>query len=311
MNVVAARPLKQLAEVRVRTVLAASSLAAAMALSLVFYGTAVNLVVLALVEALLMFALVCIGPHDLVRTAAATRAPMALALAALGYLVIAYRLTLSPDNSFAPSWVLASAPLAFIGAALIARHSRERRALTAAVFALVLALALNSCVRLLLLGERAHEPLADANGYGSLIYLVWIPFVHFHLSRGWRGESANARRELLVAGISIVMLLALLATQSRTSVLLVSMALLCWTMIVVFRRVAWRALAVQWVAAAVAVLVWRIFSAGTVAAAEHGLEFGGGLTVRYELIHAAFSMLTAHPLGIGIFCFPLLYPTFR
>jgi O-Antigen ligase len=297
-------------DVPARLVVAASLLVVALALSLVFYGTAINLLILAMADAALLCALAFVGPRGIVDAFSATRGAMIWSVAALFYLVLAYRLSLSPDNSFAPSWVLAAGPMAFIGAASVRRDARVSRALTLAVVSVVTLLATNSCVRFLLYGERAHEPLNDSNGYASLIYLVWIPLVHFYLVRCWRGEPGSRLWQPLVIGASFVMLLALLATRSRTSALIVAVAVVLWMILVVVRRLSWRPLLIQLCVAAGAVAV-SIVCSTTSASVERGLEFGGGLMVRIELIRAALAMLVQYPLGVGVFGFPLLYPSFR
>src|SRR5262245_10820790 len=165
---------------------AASLLLIAMALSLVFYGTAANLLILALVIACLLASLVCIGPSRLMDQLATNPSGFALAFTILGYLAVAYRLSISPDNSFAASWVLAAGPIAFISGSVVARNESVLRALSLALVVFVIVMALNSCVRFVVLGERAHQPMIDPNNYAALLYLVWIPLTHSHLSRVWQ-----------------------------------------------------------------------------------------------------------------------------
>ena len=68
------------------------------------------------------------------------------------------------------------------------------------VIALVVALAAISDVRFVLFGERAHQPLVDPNNYAALMYLVWIPLVHRHLSRA---AGATIRRHAFGMDLSL------------------------------------------------------------------------------------------------------------
>jgi O-antigen ligase len=289
---------------------AATLLVIAVMLSFVFYGTGANLLILALVIACLLASLVCIGPSRLADQLATNRGGFALALAILGYLTVAYRLSISPDNSFAASWVLAAGPLAFICGSAVTRHDAVRRALTMALVLLVVAMAANSCVRFVLFGERAHQPMIDPNNYAALIYLVWIPLAHSHLSRVWQKIPTPRLLHGLFAASTFILILAVFATRSRTSLLVVAGAFVVWLAIVAVRRASSKWLLVHLCAAGVA---WCVAIGATVVAdaSIRGLEFGTGVSVRHELIRAALVMFTQHPLGIGVFCFPLLYPRFR
>jgi hypothetical protein len=286
-------------------------LAAAFVVSLVFYGTAVNLVVLAVVVALLLLALGCVGPGGIEELLQSNRAGFALACAALAYLIIAYRLSLSPDNSFAPSWVIAALPMAFICGLAVSRQPAALRLTTLSFAAPIIALATMSSVRFVVWGERAHEPMIDSNHYATLMYLVWIPLVHRHLTSGWRRDSMTAVEHRLTVASSFVLLLSIIATYSRTSQLIVVGAFVAWALIAAIRHLAWRRLILHVVIALVACIVAFAASVVNEAAASKGIEFGGGAAVRQELIRAAFAMLAQYPLGIGVFCFPLLYPSFR
>ncbi len=114
-----------------------------------------------------------------------------------------------------------------------------------------------------------------------------------------------------IVASSFVLLLSIIATYSRTSQLIVAGAFVVWALIAAVRRLAWRRLIVHVGVALAACVVALAASAVNQAAASKGLEFGGGVSVRQELIRAALAMLAQHPLGIGVFCFPLLYPSFR
>jgi O-antigen ligase len=295
---------------RVSLFVAATLLVIGMLLSLVFYGTAANLLILGLVIACLLAALVCIGPSRLADQLATSPSGFALALAILGYLTVAYRLSISPDNSFAASWVLAAGPIAFICGSVVTGHGSVRRALTLALVVIVAAMAANSCVRFVLFGERAHQPMIDPNNYAALMYLVWIPLAHSHLSRVWQKVPTPPLLHGLFAASTFILILTIFATRSRMSLFVVAGAFVVWLAIAVLRRVPVKWLLVHLCAGG---LAWCV-AIGATAVADasiRGLEFGTGLSVRHELVRAALVMFAQHPLGIGIFCFPLLYPRFR
>ncbi len=293
-----------------RSLAAAILLALALILSLAFQGTAANLVYVALVAAALLAALISVGPDAIAARLNANRWGFALALAMLGYLIVAYRLSISYDNSFAPSWVLAAVPLAFISGSAVMQNRAASRALTVTISTVVIALAAVSCVRFVLLGERAQQPLVDPNNYATLMYLVWIPLAHRYLAQGWRGESTGRAQHTWVIVASFLLVLSIVATRSRTALVIVAGALAVWALIAAICRVGWQRLLAQLGIVALALLVAVLVNTLTDVPVK-GVEFGGGLAVRSELIHSALAMFAQHPMGIGVFCFSLLYPSYR
>jgi O-antigen ligase len=293
-----------------RFIAASIFLALAAVVSLVFQGTAANLLYLAATAASLLVALSCVGTGAILQRLDANRWGFGLVLAMLGYLVVAYRLSISPDNSFAASWVLAAAPLAFIAGSAVMRNSAATRVLTTSTSTLVIALAAVSSVRFVLLGERAQQPLVDPNNYATLMYLVWVPLAHRYLAQGWRGEPTALVRHSWVLASSFVLVLAIIATRSRTALLIVGGALAVWVLVAAVRRTAWARLLVQLGVVGLAIVVALAVNMFTDVPTK-GLEFGGGLSVRYELIRSALAIFAQHPLGIGVFCFSLLYPSHR
>ena len=293
-----------------RLVGAASLLALAFVVSLAFQGTAANLVYVALVAAALLAALVCVGSNAIAVRSNANRWGFALALAMLGYLAIAYRLSISPDNSFAPSWVLAAGPLSFIAGLVVVQNPAALRTLTIAISSVVIALAAISCIRFIVFGERAQQPLVDPNNYATLMYLAWIALAHRYLAQGWRAEPTARFQHALVLVSSFLLVLAIIATRSRTALVIVAGAIVVWMLIAMFRRAAWGRLLAQLGTVSLAVLVAIGVNMLTDAQAK-GLALGGGLAVRSELIHSALAMFVQHPMGIGVFCFSLLYPSHR
>jgi O-antigen ligase len=294
------------ADSRRRLTAAALLLTLAMALSLLFQGP----IYLGLTAAALLGALVCMGPSAISQEVESNARAFAVALTMLGYLTVAYRLSIRPESSFSASWVLAAAPLAFIGGSAVVRNATAWRVLTISISSLVIALAAISCARFVLLGERAQQPLADPNNYAALAYLIWIPLAHQDVARSWRGEPTTAVRSACVLTCSFVLVLAIIATGSRTGMMIVGGVFAVWMAVAAIRRVGWRGVLAQAGVSGLAVVV--AFAVTTLADAPvKGLEFGGGMSVRQELIRSALAMFGQHPFGVGVFCFPLLYPSYR
>ena len=286
-------------------------LTAAFLMSLAFYGTGANLFVLCLVVATLLAALVAIGPTRLFELAGPYRFGFAVALAMLSYIAVAYRFSLSADNSFVASWVLSTGPIAFLCGLHISGNSAARRNLVLALVVIVVLFAANSAVRFVVIGERAHQPMLDPNNYATLLYLVWIPVAHWHLCREWSDSPMSATQRMAMFSGAFVIVLAIVATRSRTAMLIVVGALFVWLITAVWKRVSLKVLLGYALATGLAWLVGVAVAAANVDSSQKGLEFGSGLAVRRELIASALSMFVQHPLGVGVFCFPMLYPRYR
>jgi hypothetical protein len=293
-----------------RATLGATLLALAWLLSFFFFGTGVNLAMLACVSAVMLLAIGFVGATNILEAFGRNPLGLGLALSALAYLVVIYRLSLSPDNSFAPSWVLAASPLAFLCGTAVASVDGLRRAMTLGIGALVVMLAVNSSVRFVVLAERAFQPLLDANNYGTLMYLIWIPLVHRTLLQQWRSGTSDRGQRIVGLLASFFLLLTIFATRSRTSALIVVGSFAFWAALTQLKHLSWGPLLKQIGVAALAFVTWETASTAH-GVQPRGIEFGGGMSVRMELLHSAFAMLEQHPFGTGVFCFPLLYPTFR
>ena len=109
---------------------------------------------------------------------------------------------------------------------------------------------------------------------------------------------------------TFALVLALIATRSRTALLIVLAVLLVWLVLALFKRVSPKLLLAH---AGVVGLAWvvSVAAAALTDAPQKGLGFGGGLSIRSELLSSAFQIFEQHPLGVGIFGFPLLYPSVR
>ncbi len=148
----------------------------------------------------------------------------------LGYLVVAYRLSIRPENSFAASWVLAAAPLAFISGSAVMQNAMAWRVL----HDFDLGVGDRTRCRVLRHGSCCSVSVRisrwlDPNNYATLMYLVWIPLVHRYLAQGWRGARDDlAYRHALVLASSFILVLAIIATRSRTALVIVGVAFALW-----------------------------------------------------------------------------------
>ena len=276
-----------------------------------FYGAGINLVVLLAAMGLLLFAFALSG-RDALRQFASQPLPIGLALGFLTALFVCHQFARVPEVSLAPSWVLASLPVAF----LVVRglDLSSQRLLRVGFVGIGIAFASVSTVRFLALDERAQLPLADATTYGILLYLVWIPWVHGQLGRGWRGEQPG---KLAQAGRyvgSLVLLVGLFATASRACALVVLAALCFWLLIAWVRGMGSRGVAIQ---IGLALCAWLLVAyqstvpdalVTTVASGD----LSSGLATRAAMLGSAWQMFLAEPwLGVGVFGFSVLYPSHR
>ena len=273
-----------------------------------FAGLGSHFVLLFGVSGLLLTAISLLATNALPEAAVASRYLFGLAALALVVLVVNVQTSVSKDSSFAPAWVLAALPMSLVVArSLDAEHAASvGRGFTAivAVFATI------SCVRLVLFGERASLPLVDPNNYASLLYLAWIPFVHARIAWAWVQAPSTRERAVEALG-SFLFLVALFATQSRTAVVIVAIALGAWFAIGVFKR---QRLGPPLVHAAIAgaALATVLLSSPHDLVASRVATVGAGVDVRLDLLRAALHMYVDHPFqGIGVFCFSLLYNAYR
>ncbi len=300
-------------QIDIRQLIALAMLLMAFLASLFFYGTGVNLVVLLGVVGSLMVSVSVLWPEELLHGFLRNRGFWA-ALIALGYLGISYNWSISQDSSFAPTFVIAALPLVFIIAISLGPDVREF--LISATTAIVLLFAVISVVQFLMSGERAHKPLADPNNYATLLYLCWIPLVHRHISRCWldpRGGSLLKRRLFdWVLIPSLIFLIAIFATYSRAAAVIVTVSFFVWVCIGMVRGYSLLPILVH---AAAAVFAYIFVTVASPVGIENVAQVGAvsqGLEERLALIQSALQMLKQSPLlGIGIFCFPLLYPVYR
>ena len=293
--------------------------------SLFFYGTGLNLSVLLLAAVFLMMSLSSLGLHRLFATLRQDRGGQ-VGLLAVAYLSVSYHWSVSPDNSFAATWVLVALPLTYLIVRSL-KDSLRRQSLLWMMIA-VLVLALNSLIRFLVFGERAHQPMTDPNNYAALMYMGWIVLVHYSLSQQWlkneRGGSIPIfpcqtgpwmSGKWLQAGFllaSFVLAFSAFATYSRAAVVVVAVALLIWLVLALARRYSLGPLLIHIALAMSAYVLVLTLNTTNIDAVTEVDKFSQPLEERLALIGSALQMFPQNPVfGIGIFCFPLLYPAYR
>jgi O-antigen ligase len=231
-----------------------------------------------------------------------------LCLYALAVLTVAYQVvSISADNSFAMSWVLAVPVIWY----LVYAANPQRRWLRIALVVSVCVFAVHSAIAYLVWGERAYQPFGDPNHYASLLYLVWIPLAHVTLQRSWQG--ATELRWLLPSHLLLfTLVLAIIATGSRVGMTIVAAALFGWLLLVLLRRLSVVPLLGLYASAATALLVWWLALPDSVPPVFDGEYFNTGVGIRASLNLATLEIMRAAPLlGHGVFTFPMLYPLFR
>ena len=292
-----------------RSLVAASFLVAAFVTSLFFHGTGDNLVALVAAATLLLLAVTSVGTERLCAAVAGAPGPSILAGATLVVLVLNFQWSLSKDTSFGAAWVLAGLPISF----LIARglDGERRQWLAHALIGCGVLLAAISFFRLLAFGERARLPLTDPNNYATLLYLLWIPWVHQALVRRWRGEPRNLAATSVEVGCSFLLVAGVFATQSRTALLIVGVALILWFAIALYRKLSLSAPMLHTVAAALAMASVLLASPPDFVA-NRVASLGIGVSVRLDLMLSGWHMYVDHPVtGVGAFCFGLMYSAYR
>jgi len=273
-----------------------------------YYGVGANLVVLLTSTGCLLLALAVLGPTRLAVTLRAKDWGVWLSLWVLLVLVVSHLyFSISPENSYAASWPLASIPLFY----LAYRSLGVRRWLAGGVVCCVVAFAIVSVVRFLVTGQRAYEPLNDPNGYATLLYLVWIPFAHRLLLTAWSGAGSWTRWHVAGYAVCAVVALALFATYSRAGTLMIAGALAGWLALALRRRLdlkPWLALAA---CAGVALAVQMALSDQLTGKLSID-SISRGVDVRGAMNEAGWQMFLERPLtGTGVFTFVLRYPLYR
>ncbi len=229
-------------------------------------------------------------------------APM-LALTSLGYLLFVYQWSISADTSIVPTWSVALLPLTVLVVTNVARQ--PLRWLLAALFLTALVIAVVAAFRFVAFAERATLPLIDANNFATLMYLAWIPFVHVYVGRA---GCATAWQHTAAVAVTIVMMIALFAAESRAGSAIVAVAVAAWMLLAVLGKVPWRPVAAICAGVIAAYLIVRV---GVSAGDPSGISIervGDGVDVRTAMVKAAWEMFREHPFtGVGLAAFRLFY----
>ena len=277
------------------------------ALVCIFYGADVNLIIF-LFAVLALLAGLSVVVLPLAAQVIATPRVFGVVALALAGLLISYQFSLSRDSSFVATWVVALTPLTF----LLARGMGGSVArLQLAITITVLMFAALSLWQLLASGTRASLPLTDPNNYGALLYLILLPWMHRYFLSSSRTNGPRLGSHFFQQGVFFVLLCALMATQSRVSMLVVALALGIWGGLCVARRLRWRPVLVSGVLA-LGAYFFVVSVSGTFGEPARSFDLGTGLVARGALIRSAMAMYGDHALtGIGIFVFPLMYRQLR
>ena len=272
-----------------------------------FYGAASNVVVFLAAVAALMTGVSFVGTSALAD--GLRRYPAISSLLALFFfaLAVSYQWSLSKDSSFLPSWTLALVPITFL---LVRALGSWRSRVYVIVSLTVLGFALISLWNLLLHNEIAGLPLTDRNNYGSFLYLTLIPWMYVYLRRQAEGGVNNWPLHITAYTAAFVMFMATFATQSRTAVVIVFVALVLFlTLTLLSRKSVIPVLGFGILGIAAFFLAASFVSVQT----SYGTQsLGAGTSVRLLLMDAALSIYRDNPLtGAGVFVFPLVYRTIR
>lgn len=144
------------------------------------------------------------------------------------------------------------------------------------------------------------------------MYLAWIPLTHHHLRRQWSSGPAPWIRQAPYFAASVVLLAALLASDSRAALMIVIAALAVWLGIAVAGRRRLGALGGHGLCLLVAFLLVQLSAGVDWSQGATSESVGRGLSVRLDLIKSALAMYADRPFtGVGVFGFSLLYPMYR
>ena len=220
-------------------------------------------------------------------------------------LVLLYQLSQSADNSFGLTWMWCISVVAYL---LLASASAEQRNRAwAGVLLVIAATAVISIWNFFVNDLRAAWPVGDPNNYASLLYLVWVPWLHHQLV----GYTTNRRWAfgLVFSGIASV---AMYTTESRAGAGLVLLAFVVWVLLAITQKVSLRPV-IAHLATTVGIFTMCVLTLGAQGVAATGnSSIEGGIGVRLQLALAALNLVPEHPLtGFGLNAFSALYAARR
>lgn len=285
-----------------RTMFALLCGTAAFVLTLLFYGVATNLVMLATAASLLAAGLIAKGvPKELPQS---TLLKTLLATLVLTYVQL---FSMSPDSSFPVVWIFG---LAVLGSMYALGLGDAQRLLWKGVASVVLLLAALSAFRLISTGDRPGAPLTDHNNYAALLYVVLFPIAHSLLLKAWSGKQDGT----WWAGLFAIALLSFViaGTGSRAALLVLCGAATFWIVFTLSNRLSFWPLFLVLASGLFGVTCFEAAMKPEVMAAPGVESLAGGVSIRATLIDAALQMYRGHELtGIGPLVFPLLYRQVR
>ena len=293
--------------------------------ALLFYGPSYNLLFAWVASLSSCGALLLAGPA---RFAAAWRShSVAVPLSCIIIVLLFVQHILfaqSPETSYPVVWIIAGAPIACLtwlvwsaGDAVPGLSARVplHFVLPAALAAVLAVIAL---VRFVGWNVRPHDPLVDASGFGTLMYLAWVPAAHHWLVGAVAQQSGQGQRWRLGTGDWLMMLLAgvvlivLFATASVACAGLLGCIMLAWSVLALRGRVCWRRLLMLVVIAGAAYGYTYSQSPALQTSMDGGLVEDAATEQRMLLVAAALNMLEASSLnGSGLFSYAAGYAQLR
>jgi O-antigen ligase len=223
-------------------------------------------------------------------------------------LVITHQYAISPEDSLAVSFTIAIAPLFLLLSIALSSKPQAVGWLYIVALLIITVLCLYSSFHFLASGVRPTAPMADPNNFATLVYLAWIPLVHFYLCTVWEGRQPRPwAMHLVMSLFTVVLLAALVATRSRVALLIVFVALLVWFCLAAVRRKSVLPVLIQASVVLAVVAVVSPMLGSTVAERVSSDAVSSGFGIRLVLIGSALQLLPDYPLGTGIFGFSLLY----
>ena len=254
-----------------------------------------------------VFGLLCAasltGSHRFAGDLTSYPLPSIVAIVAIVLLGLNYQFSLSKDSSFAAALGLALLPLTFL---LIRALGRWGWHLHRVLSILVLLIAVISLWNLVLNAKLPTLVLVDPNNYASLLYLALLPWMYIYLKRFWEGGRFAITHHIAVHLGFFVLLATLFATQSRTGLVIVGVALVLLLFVGVTRKQKLWPVCTIIAMALIAYPTVALFLQTTSTFAVDDL--GRGYDVRAALNSAALNIFFDYPItGAGIYVFSLLY----
>jgi len=295
-----------------RTSVSAVLLICTFVCALLFSGTAANLVIFLSAMMFLLMAFMVAGANSLKIAIESHSRSSFLALVTLAVICVLYHFSMSRETSYPMSWLFAALPLTFLISMYIRSTPRGEALLLAGILFVVVGLALLSVFRFFVYGERAHMPLIDPNNFATMMYLVWIPFVHWMLVDHNNIFSPSKWWKIIGYAVSFTLLCAMFATQSRMGAYICGLTFLLWLYLGFRNRLSAKNIFSHLCLFVIAFMFAGDNGLSTLGEGAAPGDVGSGLQVRLLMIESAIQMYLDYPwYGIGLMGFGMLYPTYR